>query len=152
MRLRYADRMADDKKIEGFSLTTVLMAAEIEALRARTEEKRMNEDQLRKSILEPVRKIWVLQWSDCCLKINHQCKEYCGILQDQISFFCSSTFDDIHNTCSQPFDEILNLLIQCFCIYPSFLGKLKTEEWKSRFLIITDAGRQNPLLLYERFF
>ena len=57
MRLRYADQMEDDKKIQAFSLTTVLMAAEIESLRARVEEKKMDEDVMRKSILDPVRHI-----------------------------------------------------------------------------------------------
>ena len=41
MRLRYADKIGEEKKLEGFNLTTVLMAAEIEALRSRIEEKNM---------------------------------------------------------------------------------------------------------------
>jgi len=57
MRLKYADNMNAEKKEEAFNLRVVLMALEIESLRSRIDEREINVEELRKSILEPVRRI-----------------------------------------------------------------------------------------------
>ena len=57
LRLKYADNINFDKKEEAMNQKLVLMAVEIEALRKRVEERGTTEEQMRKSILEPVRKI-----------------------------------------------------------------------------------------------
>lgn len=57
MRLKYSDNMSWEKKEEGVNLRMVLMAVEMESLRNRIEEREVNVEEMRKSILEPVRRI-----------------------------------------------------------------------------------------------
>jgi hypothetical protein len=57
MRLKYADGMNAEKREEAMNLRTVLMALEVESLRRRVDEREVNVEELRKSILEPVRRI-----------------------------------------------------------------------------------------------
>jgi hypothetical protein len=57
MRLKYSDEIDFEKRQEGFSLMFVLMSAEIESLRARVNKREINMDEMRKSILEPLRKV-----------------------------------------------------------------------------------------------
>jgi len=57
MRLKYADNMNAEKKEEAFNLRVVLMALEIESLRSRIDEREINVEEMRKSILEPIRRI-----------------------------------------------------------------------------------------------
>lgn len=57
MRLKYSENMSWEKKEEGFNLRTVLMALEIESLRRRIDEREVSVEEMRKSILEPVRRI-----------------------------------------------------------------------------------------------
>ena len=57
IRLKFADGLAQEKKQEDFSFMTILMAVEIESLRKRIDEREVNIDEMRKSILEPVRRI-----------------------------------------------------------------------------------------------
>ena len=57
IRLKFSDGLASEKKQEDFNLLTVLMAVEIESLRRRVDEREVNIDEMRKSILEPVRRI-----------------------------------------------------------------------------------------------
>lgn len=55
--MKYADGIAQEKKQEDFNFMTVLMAVEVEALRHRVDEREINIDEMRRSILEPVRRI-----------------------------------------------------------------------------------------------
>lgn len=57
MRLKYSEGINYEKKEEANTLRTFLMAVEIESLRRRIEEREVNVEELRKSILEPVRRI-----------------------------------------------------------------------------------------------
>lgn len=57
IRLRYADQIAGETKHESLCLMFVLMSVEIESLRDRMKEKDVQFDQMRKSILDPVRNI-----------------------------------------------------------------------------------------------
>ena len=57
MRLKYSENMSWEKKEEGFNLRTVLMALEIESLRRRIDEREVSVEEMRKSSLEPVRRI-----------------------------------------------------------------------------------------------
>ena len=57
MRLKYADNINVEKKEEAFNLRVVLMALEIETLRSRIDEREINVEEMRKSILEPIRRI-----------------------------------------------------------------------------------------------
>lgn len=57
LRLRYADQIAAETKHEEFCLKFVMMAIELESLRQRIKDKDVQFDQMRKSILDPVRNI-----------------------------------------------------------------------------------------------
>ncbi len=57
MRHKYADDIDFEKRQEGLSLMFVLMSAEIESLRARVDKREINMDEMRKSILEPLKKV-----------------------------------------------------------------------------------------------
>lgn len=57
MRLKYANEMAVEKREEQFSLIVVMMAAEIESLRERISERELSFEEMRKSILDPVRRV-----------------------------------------------------------------------------------------------
>lgn len=57
IKLKFAHGLSQEKKQEDFNFITVLMALEIETLRARISEREVNIDEMRKSILEPVRRI-----------------------------------------------------------------------------------------------
>lgn len=57
MRLKYANQINADKKEQEFQMTLVLMGVEIESLRERISRRQVTEDEMRKSILEPIRKI-----------------------------------------------------------------------------------------------
>ena len=56
MRLKYSDSISLEKK-KLVMLQNFLMAAEIESLRRRVDEREISVEELRKSILEPVRRI-----------------------------------------------------------------------------------------------
>ena len=51
IRLKFADGLALEKKKEDFGLMTVLMAVELESLRSRMDQRELNIDEMRKSIL-----------------------------------------------------------------------------------------------------
>ncbi len=57
MRLKYANNIENEKKEEALAMQLVLMAAEMENLRGKISEREMSEEEMRKSILEPVRRI-----------------------------------------------------------------------------------------------
>jgi hypothetical protein len=57
MRLKYSEQIDFEKKQEGLALMVVLMSAEIESLRARVDKREINMDEMRKSILEPFKKV-----------------------------------------------------------------------------------------------
>lgn len=57
LRLRYSDQISAETKHEAVCMSIVIMAAEIEALRARVSEKEVQFQEMRKSILEPVRNL-----------------------------------------------------------------------------------------------
>jgi hypothetical protein len=57
MRLRYADNINFEERQSGILMKTVLMALEIETLRARIEQREQTHEEMRRSILEPVRRI-----------------------------------------------------------------------------------------------
>lgn len=57
MRLKYSNSINIDKREQEFNLITVLMAAEIESLRKRIEERETTVDEMRKSILDPIRRV-----------------------------------------------------------------------------------------------
>ena len=57
IRLRYADQIAAETKHEEFCIKFVMLAIELESLRERIKEKDVQFDQMRKSILDPVRNI-----------------------------------------------------------------------------------------------
>lgn len=57
MRLKYADNIDFEKKEQNMAMTMMLMATEIESLRQRINEREVKMDEMRKSILEPIRKI-----------------------------------------------------------------------------------------------
>lgn len=57
MRLRYADNINFEERQNGLLIKTVLMALEIENLRSRIEERELTAEEMRRSILEPVRRI-----------------------------------------------------------------------------------------------
>ena len=61
MRLKYADNIDFEKKEQSMAMTMVLMATEIESLRQRISEREVKMDEMRKSILEPIRKIWSMK-------------------------------------------------------------------------------------------
>lgn len=51
MRLKYSNSINIEKREQEFNLLTVLMAAEIESLRLRIEQRETTIDEMRKSIL-----------------------------------------------------------------------------------------------------
>lgn len=51
IRLKFADGLAHEKRLEDFSLLTVLMGVEIDSLRNRIDQREINIDEMRKSIL-----------------------------------------------------------------------------------------------------
>lgn len=55
LRLRYSDQISAETRHEAMCMSFVLMAAEVESLRARVSEKEVQFQEMRKSILEPVR-------------------------------------------------------------------------------------------------
>jgi hypothetical protein len=55
--LRYADNINFEDKQNSMLIKIVLMAAEIEGLRAKVEQRELTADELRKSIIDPFRKI-----------------------------------------------------------------------------------------------
>lgn len=57
IRLKFADGLAQEKKQEDFNLMVVLMAVEIESLRSKLDQREINIDEMRRSILEPVRRV-----------------------------------------------------------------------------------------------
>ena len=57
MRLRYADNINFEERQSGLLIKTVLMALEIESLRAKIEQREQTAEEMRKSILDPVRRI-----------------------------------------------------------------------------------------------
>lgn len=57
IRLRYAENINFEEKQNAMLIKIVLMAAEIEGLRAKVEQKEKTADELRKSIIDPFRKI-----------------------------------------------------------------------------------------------
>jgi flagellar biosynthesis chaperone FliJ len=57
MRLKYSNSMNIEKREQEFNLLTVLMATEIESLRSRIEQRETTIDEMRKSILEPIRRV-----------------------------------------------------------------------------------------------
>lgn len=57
IRLRYADNINFEDKQNSMLIKIVLMAAEIEGLRAKVEQRELTADELRKSIIDPFRKI-----------------------------------------------------------------------------------------------
>ena len=57
MRLKYANNMNFEKKELEFQFMSVLMGAEIESLRSRIEQRETNLEQMRNSILNPIRNI-----------------------------------------------------------------------------------------------
>ncbi len=57
MRLKYATQIEAEKHEQGKLLIHLLMAAEIESLRGKVDEREVTMDEMRKSILEPVRRV-----------------------------------------------------------------------------------------------
>lgn len=57
IRLKFADGLSHEKRQEDFNFMAVLMGVEIDCLRARVDQREVTIDEMRKSILEPVRKI-----------------------------------------------------------------------------------------------
>lgn len=57
MRLKYSEDIDFEKRQEGLALMVVLMSAEIESLRARVDKRELNIDEMRNSILEPLKKV-----------------------------------------------------------------------------------------------
>lgn len=55
--MRYADNIAGEKKHEDMCLQFVMLFVEIESLRSRLSEREVQVDQIRKSVLEPIRNI-----------------------------------------------------------------------------------------------
>ncbi len=51
IRLKFADGLAHEKRVEDFNLLTVLMGVEIDSLRNRIDQREINIDEMRKSIL-----------------------------------------------------------------------------------------------------
>lgn len=51
IRLKFADGLSQEKKFEDFYLTIVMMAVEIESLKSRVDQREINVDEMRKSIL-----------------------------------------------------------------------------------------------------
>lgn len=57
IRLRYADNINFEEKQNSVLIKIVLMAAEIESLRAKVEQRELTAEEMRKSIIDPFRKI-----------------------------------------------------------------------------------------------
>lgn len=57
MRLRYAEGIEFEKREERFGVVVVLMAAEIEALREKVGEKEVSLEEMRKSVIDGVRRV-----------------------------------------------------------------------------------------------
>lgn len=55
--MRYADNISAEKKHEDMCLQFVMLFVEIESLRSRLSEREVQVDQIRKSVLEPIRNI-----------------------------------------------------------------------------------------------
>lgn len=58
MRLKFANGISNEKRQEDFNFLTVIMGVEIESLRNRIDQREVTIDEMRKSILEPVRRVW----------------------------------------------------------------------------------------------
>lgn len=57
LRLKYADNIAMDLKMENICVSFVLLMVEVESLRGRLSEREVQFEEMRKSILNPVRNI-----------------------------------------------------------------------------------------------
>lgn len=57
IRLKFADGLSHEKRQEDFNFLTVLMGVEIDCLRNRIDQREVTIDEMRKSILEPVRRV-----------------------------------------------------------------------------------------------
>jgi len=57
IRLKFADGLSHEKRQEDFNFLTVLMGVEIDSLRNRIDQREVTIDEMRKSILEPVRRV-----------------------------------------------------------------------------------------------
>ena len=57
LRLRYADNIKADFRHEQLCVQFVMMSVEIEGLRARLAEREIQVDQIRKSVLEPIKNL-----------------------------------------------------------------------------------------------
>lgn len=57
IRLKFANGFSNEKRQEDFNFFTVLMGVEIESLRNRIDQREVTIDEMRKSILEPVRRV-----------------------------------------------------------------------------------------------
>lgn len=57
MRLKFANGISNEKRQEDFNFLTVIMGVEIESLRNRIDQREVTIDEMRKSILEPVRRV-----------------------------------------------------------------------------------------------
>jgi SMC interacting uncharacterized protein involved in chromosome segregation len=57
MRLKYADNIEIEKREQSIALMVVLMSAEIESLRAQVDKREVKLDEMRKSILEPLKRV-----------------------------------------------------------------------------------------------
>ena len=57
LRLKYAEGINYEKIQEAYQMKVVQMGVEIEALRARVEQREVNVEDMRKSILNPIRKV-----------------------------------------------------------------------------------------------
>ena len=57
MRLKYANQINADKREQEFQMTLVIMGVEIESLRERLGKREVTMDEMRKSILDPIRRI-----------------------------------------------------------------------------------------------
>jgi predicted RNase H-like nuclease (RuvC/YqgF family) len=57
MRLKYAEGINEEKREEALNMRLFLMAIEVQTLRERLDQKSQTHEEMRKSILEPIRKI-----------------------------------------------------------------------------------------------
>jgi len=57
IRLRYSDNIKLEERQTDFNLRYVIMAAEIENLRARVDQQKISEEEMRKSIIQNVRQV-----------------------------------------------------------------------------------------------
>lgn len=57
IRLKFADGLSMEKREQDFNFMMVLMAVELESLRSKLDQREISLDEMRKSILEPVRRV-----------------------------------------------------------------------------------------------